>query len=177
MTRPRWRERLGEAGLDEWPLEVLPVLPPDLRAVVPLESAGRFRFAVSDLHELYREVLEANGRLRRVGQLRVPAQVLEIEQDRLETAIAQLFDNAAMQTPKLGTGGRPLNGVLGLLTHPSRPLWPTLAELDGMVARGVVRELAAPLAKRSLIAVWHLRALGIALDVAGAAPEAPATVH
>ncbi|AKF06380.1 hypothetical protein [Sandaracinus amylolyticus] len=179
LTRASWSELLGEAGLESWPLEVLPVLPPDLRAVVPVEGGERMRFAVSDLHELYREVIQANARLARVKQLRVPPSVLEVEQGRLAVAIAQLFDNASTTTPKLGPAGRPLMGILGMLAHPSRPLWGTLAELDGMVARGVVRTLAPPLAKRSLLVLWQLRGLALMIDIVAEPPSdsGVATVH
>lgn len=176
-TRASWRERLTAAGLDAWPLEILPVLPPDLRAVVPIDGGERLRFAVSDLHELYREVIQANVRVARVRQLRAPASLVEVEQSRLEMAVAQLFDNAATPEPKLGPAGRPLVGILGMLQAPTRPLWPVLAELDGMVARGVVKHLAPPLAKRSLLVLWQLRALAIEIDVVAEPAVEPATVH
>ena len=176
-TRPAWRDRLSAAGLDVWPLEILPVLPPDLRAVVPIDGGERLRFAVSDLHELYREVIQANTRLARVRQLRVPPSLLEVEEGRLEITVAQLFDNAATPAPKLGPAGRPLVGIFGMLQSTTRPLWPALAELDGMVARGVVKELAPPLAKRSLLVLWQLRALAIEVDIVAETASEPATVH
>jgi DNA-directed RNA polymerase beta' subunit len=174
----RWGSRPSAGALSGWTLEVVPVLPPDLRAIVPLpQPDGTLRFAVSDLNELYRGVLQANARVSKLRELRAPPSLAEVEHDRLGLALAQLVDNAATAEPKLGPSGRPLVGLLGLLSPPTRPAWPTLAELDGMVARGVVRTLSGPLAKRSLSLVTLLRALGIGVEIAEPVEHDPATVH
>jgi DNA-directed RNA polymerase beta' subunit len=173
----RWRPRLAAAGLERWTLDVLPVLPPDLRAIVAIEHPDGERFAMSDLNELYRVVIHANARLVRLRELRAPKTIVDVEHARLDEAVAQLIDNAGTPEPRLGPAGRPLVGLFAMIASPARPAWATLAELDGMVARGVVRAVRAPLAKRSLALVSHLRALGITIRIAEPCPTSPATVH
>lgn len=177
LARAGFRERLDAAGAARWTLGVLPVLPPDLRAIVPVQDGERTRFMVSDLNELYRQILAVNARLVRLRELHAPRSVVEVESARLEESIAQLVDNAATPAPRAGPSGRPLVGLMGMLAHPSRPVWSGLAELDGMVARGVVRHLRAPLAKRTLLVLSYLRALAIGVDIILPADGAPATVH
>jgi DNA-directed RNA polymerase beta' subunit len=181
-SRPGWRAALERAGVPEWNLRLLPVLPPDLRPIVPIvqpadDGKPALRFAVSDLNDLYRFVLHAAIRLGRLTELRAPPSILDIETMRLGEAVAQLFDNRATAEPRLGASGRPLVGLWEMLARPERPLWPTLAELDGMVARGVVRALQAPLARRSFAVIAYLRGLGIAVEIAQPAEHDPATVH
>lgn len=122
-------------------------------------------------------MLGANARLARLRERRATASVLELESSKLGEAIAQLVDNPSMREPRAGPSGRPLAGLLGMLAHPARPVWPTLAELDGMVARGVVRHLRAPLAKRTLLVLSYLRALAITVEIVLPAEGDTATVH
>lgn len=179
LGRPGWREVLARAGVERWTLEVLPVLPPDLRAIVPVpQPDGSLRFAVSDLNDLYRLVIHANARRARLRELRAPATILDVEDARLGEAVASLIDNPSTAEPRVGPSGRPLVGLLGTLQHAVKRPWTALAELDGMVARGVVRTLAAPLAKRSLAVLAFLRALGLTVEIVEPAGEIdPATVH
>jgi hypothetical protein len=177
LARAGWRETLASAGLARWELGAVPVLPPDLRPIVPVIEGGRARFMVSDLNDLYRQVLAVNARLHRLAELRAPRSVVDVEASRLGEALAQLIDNPATAEPRVGPSGRPLVGLMGMLAQPSRPLWPALAELDGMVARGVVRELRAPLAKRTLLVLSYLRALSITIEIVLPAEGDPATVH
>jgi hypothetical protein len=176
-AHPDWRERLASAGLGEWPLEVVPVLPPELRAIVPVQGTEGIRFVVSDLNDLYRHVLAANARMARLRDLRAPASIIDVESSRVAESVAQLVDNARSGEPRVGPNGRPLVGLLGMLAHPTRPTWSTLAELDGMVARGVVRALRPPLAKRHFALIAYLRALGIVVEITTRWDDQVATVH
>lgn len=179
LSRAGWREALALAGIERWTLEVLPVLPPDLRGIVPIphEDGGPQRFAVSDLNELYRVVIHANARRARLRDLHAPPSILEVEHARLGEAIASLIDNPSTPEPRSGPSGRPLVGLLGMLAHAVRRPWAALAELDGMVARGVVKELRAPLTKRSIALLAHVRALGLSVEIRDECPDRPATVH
>merc|ERR1711916_357989 len=71
-------------------LEALPVLPPDLRPLVPLDGG---RFATSDLNDLYRRVINRNNRLKRLMELRAPDIIIRNEKRMLQEAVDSLFDN------------------------------------------------------------------------------------
>ena len=71
-------------------LEVIPVIPPDLRPLVPLDGG---RFATSDLNDLYRRVINRNNRLKRLQELNAPEIIIRNEKRMLQEAVDALFDN------------------------------------------------------------------------------------
>ncbi|HEX9783561.1 MAG TPA: DNA-directed RNA polymerase subunit beta' [Opitutaceae bacterium] len=97
----------------EWMvLEVLPVIPPDLRPLVPLEGG---RFATSDLNDLYRRVINRNNRLRNLLQLKTPDVIIHNEKRMLQEAVDALFDNGRHGRPVTGAGNRPLKSLSDML--------------------------------------------------------------
>ncbi|OYW27976.1 MAG: DNA-directed RNA polymerase subunit beta', partial [Chthoniobacter sp. 12-60-6] len=97
----------------EWMiLEVLPVIPPDLRPLVPLEGG---RFATSDLNDLYRRVINRNNRLKNLLQLRTPDVIIRNEKRMLQEAVDALFDNGRHGRPVTGAGNRPLKSMSDML--------------------------------------------------------------
>jgi DNA-directed RNA polymerase subunit beta' len=97
----------------EWMiLEVLPVIPPDLRPLVPLEGG---RFATSDLNDLYRRVINRNNRLKNLLQLRTPDVIIRNEKRMLQEAVDALFDNGRHGRPVTGAGGRSLKSLADML--------------------------------------------------------------
>uniref|UniRef100_UPI00404940B0 DNA-directed RNA polymerase subunit beta' n=1 Tax=Cephaloticoccus sp. TaxID=1985742 RepID=UPI00404940B0 len=97
----------------EWMvLEVLPVVPPDLRPLVPLEGG---RFATSDLNDLYRRVINRNNRLRNLMQLKTPDVIIHNEKRMLQEAVDALFDNGRHGRPVTGAGNRPLKSLSDML--------------------------------------------------------------
>jgi len=97
----------------EWMiLRVLPVLPPDLRPLVPLEGG---RFASSDLNDLYRRVINRNNRLRRLLDLQAPEVILRNEKRMLQEAVDAVLDNSSRRKPVKGAGMRPLRSLSDLL--------------------------------------------------------------
>jgi DNA-directed RNA polymerase subunit beta' len=100
-------------NLPEWMiLRVLPVLPPDLRPLVPLEGG---RFASSDLNDLYRRVINRNNRLRRLLDLQAPDVILRNEKRMLQEAVDAVLDNSSRRKPVKGAGMRPLRSLSDLL--------------------------------------------------------------
>ncbi len=93
-------------------LEVIPVIPPDLRPLVPLEGG---RYATSDLNDLYRRVINRNNRLKRLIELRAPEVILRNEKRMLQEAVDALFDNGRHGRTVLGTGNRPLKSLSDML--------------------------------------------------------------
>ncbi len=97
----------------EWMvLETLPVIPPDLRPLVPLEGG---RFATSDLNDLYRRVINRNNRLRSLLQLKTPDVIINNEKRMLQEAVDALFDNGRHGRPVTGAGNRPLKSLSDML--------------------------------------------------------------
>jgi len=97
----------------EWMvLEVLPVIPPELRPMVQLDGG---RFATSDLNDLYRRVINRNNRLRRLMTLRAPDIILRNEKRMLQEAVDALFDNSRKKRVVKGAGGRPLKSLSDML--------------------------------------------------------------
>lgn len=97
----------------EWiMLEVLPVIPPDLRPLVPLEGG---RFASSDLNDLYRRVLNRNIRLRRLIELEAPDVIIKNEKRMLQESVDALIDNGRRGQPIRGTNRRPLKSLSEML--------------------------------------------------------------
>ncbi len=93
-------------------LHVLPVIPPDLRPLVPLEGG---RFATSDLNDLYRRVINRNSRLRGLKQIPTPPVIIRNEQRMLQEAVDALLDNGRHGRAVTGTGNRPLKSLTDML--------------------------------------------------------------
>jgi DNA-directed RNA polymerase subunit beta' len=89
-------------------MDVIPVLPPDLRPLVPLEGG---RFATSDLNDLYRRVINRNNRLKRLIELRAPDIIIRNEKRMLQEAVDVLFDNGRHGRVITGTNKRPLKSL------------------------------------------------------------------
>ena len=101
------------SALPEWMiLEVLPVIPPDLRPLVPLEGG---RFATSDLNDLYRRVINRNNRLRNLLQLKTPDVIIRNEKRMLQEAVDALMDNGRHGRAVTGAGNRPLKSLSDML--------------------------------------------------------------
>jgi DNA-directed RNA polymerase subunit beta' len=97
----------------EWMiLDVTPVLPPDLRPLVPLEGG---RFATSDLNDLYRRVINRNNRLKKLIEIRAPEVILRNEKRMLQEAVDALFDNSRRSRAVRGQGNRPLKSLSDML--------------------------------------------------------------
>ncbi|MDR2806664.1 MAG: DNA-directed RNA polymerase subunit beta' [Puniceicoccales bacterium] len=104
---------LHSGSRPEWMvLEVLPVLPPDLRPLVPLDGG---RFATSDLNDLYRRVINRNNRLKSLMQLKTPDVIVHNEMRMLQEAVDALFDNGRHGKSILGAGNRPLKSLGDML--------------------------------------------------------------
>ncbi|MDW7711849.1 MAG: DNA-directed RNA polymerase subunit beta' [Deferrisomatales bacterium] len=93
-------------------LEVVPVLPPDLRPLVPLEGG---RFATSDLNDLYRRVINRNNRLKRLLDLKAPDIIIKNEKRMLQEAVDALFDNGRRGRTITGPNRRPLKSLSDML--------------------------------------------------------------
>ncbi|MEO0145428.1 MAG: DNA-directed RNA polymerase subunit beta' [candidate division WOR-3 bacterium] len=93
-------------------LEVLPVIPPDLRPLVPLEGG---RYATSDLNDLYRHVISRNNRLKHMMDIRAPEIILRNEKRMLQEAVDALLDNSRRKKPVTGRGGRKLKSLSDIL--------------------------------------------------------------
>ncbi len=97
----------------EWMImDVIPVIPPDLRPLVSLEGG---RFATSDLNDLYRRVINRNNRLRKLIQLRSPEVILRNEKRMLQEAVDAFFDNGRHGRRVAGPGNRPLKSLSDIL--------------------------------------------------------------
>jgi len=97
----------------EWMiLTVLPVIPPDLRPLVPLEGG---RFATSDLNDLYRRVINRNNRLKNLLQLKTPEVIIRNEKRMLQEAVDALFDNGRHGRAVTGAGNRALKSLSDML--------------------------------------------------------------
>jgi DNA-directed RNA polymerase subunit beta' len=93
----------------EWMiLEVIPVIPPELRPLVPLDGG---RFATSDLNDLYRRVINRNNRLKKLLELRAPEVIVRNEKRMLQEAVDALFDNGRRGRVIKGSNGRPLKSL------------------------------------------------------------------
>src|SRR5687768_9782762 len=93
-------------------LEVIPVLPPDLRPLVPLDGG---RFATSDLNDLYRRVINRNNRLKRLQELVAPEIIIRNEKRMLQEAVDALFDNGRRGKTITGPNKRPLKSLSDML--------------------------------------------------------------
>ena len=93
-------------------LDVIPVIPPDLRPMVQLDGG---RFATSDLNDLYRRVINRNNRLKRLLDLGAPEIIVNNEKRMLQEAVDSLFDNGRRGRPVTGPGNRPLKSISDML--------------------------------------------------------------
>ena len=93
-------------------LDVIPVIPPDLRPMVQLDGG---RFATSDLNDLYRRVINRNNRLKRLIELSAPEIMLNNEKRMLQEAVDSLFDNGRRGRPVTGASNRPLKSLSDML--------------------------------------------------------------
>ncbi|MCD6378810.1 MAG: DNA-directed RNA polymerase subunit beta', partial [Planctomycetes bacterium] len=97
----------------EWMvLEVIPVIPPDLRPLVLLESGN---FATSDLNDLYRRVINRNNRLKKLIDLNAPEVIIRNEKRMLQQAVDALLDNDRCRRPVLGSSNRPLKSLTSMI--------------------------------------------------------------
>ncbi|MDY0108520.1 MAG: DNA-directed RNA polymerase subunit beta' [Candidatus Krumholzibacteria bacterium] len=97
----------------EWMiLDCLPVLPPDLRPLVPLDGG---RFATSDLNDLYRRVINRNNRLKKLIEIKAPGVILRNEKRMLQEAVDALFDNGRRSRAVKGQGNRPLKSLSDMI--------------------------------------------------------------
>jgi DNA-directed RNA polymerase subunit beta' len=104
---------LDSGNRPEWMvLQVIPVLPPDLRPLVPLEGG---RFATSDLNDLYRRVINRNNRLKRLLELDAPDIIIRNEKRMLQEAVDVLFDNGRRGRVITGANKRPLKSLADML--------------------------------------------------------------
>src|SRR5687767_15242537 len=93
-------------------LDVIPVIPPELRPLVPLDGG---RFATSDLNDLYRRVINRNNRLKKLMELRAPEVIVRNEKRMLQEAVDALFDNGRRGRVLRGVNNRPLKSLSGTL--------------------------------------------------------------
>ncbi len=118
LKRLSKRLKLAESFLEsgnkpEWMvMTVLPVLPPDLRPLVPLDGG---RFATSDLNDLYRRVINRNNRLRRLLELSAPDIIVRNEKRMLQEAVDALLDNGRRGRAITGTNRRPLKSLADMI--------------------------------------------------------------
>src|SRR3982075_1479560 len=118
LKRLSKRLKLAESFLEsgnkpEWMvMTVLPVLPPDLRPLVPLDGG---RFATSDLNDLYRRVINRNNRLRRLLELNAPDIIVRNEKRMLQEAVDALLDNGRRGRAITGTNKRPLKSLADMI--------------------------------------------------------------
>jgi DNA-directed RNA polymerase subunit beta' len=104
---------LKSANKPEWMvLDVVPVIPPELRPMVQLDGG---RFATSDLNDLYRRVINRNNRLKRLLDLGAPEIIVNNEKRMLQEAVDALFDNGRRGRPVTGPGNRPLKSLSDML--------------------------------------------------------------
>ena len=104
---------LESGNKPEWMiLEVVPVIPPDLRPLVPLDGG---RFATSDLNDLYRRVINRNNRLKRLLELSAPEIIIRNEKRMLQESVDALFDNGKRGRTILGANKKPLKSLSDML--------------------------------------------------------------
>jgi DNA-directed RNA polymerase subunit beta' len=104
---------MKEANRPEWSIiQYLPVIPPELRPLVPLDGG---RFASSDLNDLYRRVIIRNNRLKRLLEIKAPEVILRNEKRMLQEAVDSLFDNSRKSNAVKAEGGRALKSLSDIL--------------------------------------------------------------
>jgi len=112
-------ESLRDSGLGgpqnkpEWMvLECIPVIPPDLRPLVLLDSGN---FATSDLNDLYRRIINRNNRLKKLVDLNAPEVIIRNEKRMLQQSVDAIFDNGRCKRPVLGSSNRPLKSLTDMI--------------------------------------------------------------
>jgi DNA-directed RNA polymerase beta' subunit len=104
---------LSSNNRPEWMVfDVVPVIPPDLRPLVLLESGN---FATSDLNDLYRRIINRNNRLKKLIDLNAPEVIIRNEKRMLQQAVDALFDNGRCRRPVLGSNNRPLKSLADMI--------------------------------------------------------------
>ncbi len=97
----------------EWMImQVIPVMPPELRPMVQLDGG---RFATSDLNDLYRRIINRNNRLKRITEIKAPESIINHEKRLLQESCDALIDNTRRQRPVTGSSGRPLKSLSDML--------------------------------------------------------------
>jgi DNA-directed RNA polymerase subunit beta' len=97
----------------EWViLDIIPVIPPDLRPMVPLDGG---RFATSDINDLYRRLINRNNRLKKLKSVNAPDIIIKNEMRMVQDAVDSLFDNSRRSHPVTGNGDRPLKSLSDIL--------------------------------------------------------------
>jgi DNA-directed RNA polymerase subunit beta' len=105
--------KISQSNRPEWMmLEVIPVIPPELRPLVPLDGG---RFATSDLNDLYRRVINRNNRLKRLMELNAPEIIIRNEKRMLQESVDALFDNGRRGKTFTGPNKRPLRSLSDML--------------------------------------------------------------
>jgi len=114
IKRLKLTEELKNSGNDpQWMvMTTVPVIPPDLRPLVPLENGN---FATSDLNDLYRRVIYRNNRLKKLVELNAPGIIIRNEKRMLQQAVDALFDNGRCQRAVFGSGNRPLKSLTDMI--------------------------------------------------------------
>ncbi|MBU4148806.1 MAG: DNA-directed RNA polymerase subunit beta', partial [Candidatus Omnitrophica bacterium] len=114
LKRLKIIEAINKSGnKPEWMImDIIPVIPPDLRPLVPLEGG---RFATSDLNDLYRRVINRNNRLKKLIELKAPDIIVRNEKRMLQEAVDALFDNGRHGRAVLGPANRPLKSLSDML--------------------------------------------------------------
>jgi len=114
IKRLKTVEMLRDSGnKPEWMvLDVVPVIPPDLRPLVLLDSGN---FATSDLNDLYRRVINRNNRLKKLLDLNAPEVIIRNEKRMLQQSVDALFDNGRCRRPVLGSSNRPLKSLTDMI--------------------------------------------------------------
>src|SRR3712207_3150851 len=103
----------GPPNKPEWMvLECIPVIPPDLRPLVLLDSGN---FATSDLNDLYRRIINRNNRLKKLVDLNAPEVIIRNEKRMLQQSVDALFDNNRCKRPVLGSSNRPLKSLTDMI--------------------------------------------------------------
>src|SRR4051795_5479275 len=103
----------GSENKAEWMvMDVIPVIPPDLRPLVLLESGN---FATSDLNDLYRRIINRNNRLKKLVDLNAPEVIIRNEKRMLQQSVDALFDNNRCKRPVLGSSNRPLKSLTDMI--------------------------------------------------------------
>ena len=115
----RMSQKSGASGVEQagsdpaWlVMDVVPVIPPDLRPLVLLESGN---FATSDLNDLYRRIINRNNRLKKLMDLNAPEVIIRNEKRMLQQAVDALFDNNRCRRPVLGSSNRPLKSLTDMI--------------------------------------------------------------
>ncbi len=114
LKRLELAEEIRKSGnKPEWMiLDVIPVIPPDLRPMVPLDGG---RFATSDINDLYRRLINRNNRLKKLKSVNAPDIIIKNEMRMLQDAVDSLFDNSRRSHPVTGSGDRPLKSLSDIL--------------------------------------------------------------